>query len=158
RSPQHRIVGRYVVFGAIASGGMAKVHFGRLLGGAGFSRLVAIKRILPEFAETPELSSMLLDEARIASRIRHPNVVPTLDVVDDGGDLFLVMEYVHGETVANLMQVGQAGGQPIAPKIATSILINVLHGLQAAHDVKSENGEPLELVHRDVSPQNILVD
>src|SRR5579885_3552678 len=93
------VVGRYALHGEIASGGMAVVHFGKLLGPVGFSRPVAIKRLHPQLAREANVRAMFIDEARLASRIRHPNVVPTLDVVTDGGDLLLVMEYVHGEAL-----------------------------------------------------------
>src|ERR1700736_6603488 len=88
-----RTVGRYVLFGEIAAGGMATVHFGRLSGPVGFSRTVAIKRLHPQFAKDPEFVTMFLDEARLAARIRHPNVVSPLDVVATQGELFIVMDY-----------------------------------------------------------------
>src|SRR6516165_2038885 len=91
-----RLIGRYLLFGEIASGGMATVHFGRLTGAAGFARTVAIKRLHPQYAKDPEFVAMFLDEARVAARIRHPNVVPTLDVVTTDDEIFLVMEYVQG--------------------------------------------------------------
>src|SRR5580658_365034 len=99
-----RIVGRYALYGSLASGGMATVHFGRLIGPVGFSRTVAIKRLHAQFASDPEFVAMFLDEARLAARIRHPNVVPTLDVVATSGELFLVMEYVPGESLARLVR------------------------------------------------------
>src|SRR5437868_12518573 len=95
-----RVLGRYVLHGELASGGMATVHLARLLGSAGFSRTVAIKRLHATFARDPEFAAMFLDEARLVSRIRHPNVVPTLDVVAKGGELFIVMEYVAGESLS----------------------------------------------------------
>src|SRR5215470_660809 len=97
-----RIVGRYALYGEIAAGGMATVHFGRLLGPAGFARTVAIKRLHEQYARDPEFVSMFLDEARLAARIRHPNVVDVLDVVTTQGELFLVMEYVHGDSLSGL--------------------------------------------------------
>ena len=97
------VVGRYVLYGEIASGGMATVHYGRLTGPAGFSRTVAIKRLHAQYAKDPEFAAMLLDEGRMAARIGHPNVVPTLDVIARDGELFLVMEYVHGESLARLV-------------------------------------------------------
>jgi serine/threonine-protein kinase len=151
------IVGRYALHGEIASGGMATVHFGRLLGPAGFSRIVAIKRLHPQLAKEPEFVSMFLDEVRLAARIQHPNVVATLDAVDENSELFLVMEYVHGESLSKLMRMARRRGRMIPAPIAASIICGLLHGLQAAHDAKSETGEPLEIVHRDVSPQNVLV-
>ncbi len=95
-----RVVGRYALCDRIAGGGMATVHLGRLLGQAGFSRTVAIKRLHAHLSEDPELVSMFIDEARLAARIHHPNVVATLDVVARESELFLVMEYVHGESLA----------------------------------------------------------
>ncbi|HEX8791611.1 MAG TPA: protein kinase, partial [Polyangiaceae bacterium] len=95
-----RQIGRYLLFGEIAAGGMATVHFGRLSGPAGFSRTVAIKRLHAQYAKDPDFVSMFLDEARLAARIRHPNVVPTLDVVQTDEEMFLVMEYVQGESLA----------------------------------------------------------
>src|SRR4051795_8708007 len=97
------VAGRYALYDEIAAGGMATVHLGRLLGPVGFSRTVAIKRLHPQFAKDPEFVAMFLDEARLAARIRHPNVVPTLDVVAAQGELFLVMEYVQGESFARLL-------------------------------------------------------
>lgn len=151
------IGGRYALYGPIASGGMATVHFGRLLGTGGFARTVAIKRVHGEFLETPEIISTLLDEARLASRIRHPNVVATLDMVNAEDELFLVMEYVTGESLSHLLSTAKRAGQTVDPRIATGILCGVLYGLHAAHDATDERGEPLGIVHRDVSPQNILV-
>ncbi len=99
-----RILGRYALYDEIAAGGMATVHIGRLIGPVGFSRTVAIKRLHPQHAKDPDFVSMFLDEARLAARIRHPNVVGTLDVVALSGELFLVMEYVQGESFARLMK------------------------------------------------------
>src|SRR6516162_3035719 len=98
-----RVIGRYALYGKLASGGMATVHFGRLLGPAGFTRTVAIKRLHPQFAKDPEFVSMFLDEARLAARVRHPNVVQTLDVAALDGELFLVMDYVQGEPLSRLV-------------------------------------------------------
>ena len=152
-----RIIGRYALYGKIASGGMATVHLGRLLGPVGFSRTVAIKRMHPHFTEDPEFVSMFLDEARLAARIRHPNVVPTLDVVATERELFLVMDYVQGETLARLSRLLKAQGKTIPLPIVGAVFSGVLHGLHAAHEAKNERGEPLGMVHRDVSPQNVIV-
>jgi serine/threonine-protein kinase len=151
------IVGRYALYDAIAAGGMATVHYGRLLGPVGFSRTVAIKRLHTQFARDPEFVSMFLDEARLAARIRHPNVVPTLDVVATDGELFLVMEYVPGESLARLVRTAAEKGDVVPPRIVSAIVCGLLRGLHAAHEAKNEQGEPLGIVHRDVSPQNVLV-
>jgi serine/threonine protein kinase len=152
-----REVGRYALHGIIASGGMATVHFGRMVGAVGFSRTVAIKRLHAHFASDPEFVSMFLDEARLAARIRHPNVIPTLDVVATSGELFLVMEYVPGETLARLSKQVREGGRQIPHRIVAGIVSGVLHGLHAAHEAKDERGAALSIVHRDVSPQNVHV-
>jgi serine/threonine-protein kinase len=136
---------------------MATVHLGRLLGPVGFSRTVAIKRLHAQFASDPEFVSMFLDEARLAARIRHPNVVPTLDVVATGGELFLVMEYVPGESVARLARALRDRQTTFPLRVLSGIMTGVLHGLHAAHEAKDERGDPLGIVHRDVSPQNVLV-
>jgi serine/threonine-protein kinase len=152
-----RIIGRYALYDTIAIGGMATVHVGRLLGPVGFARTVAIKRLHPQYAGNPEFVSMFLDEARMCARIRHPNVVPTLDVVATQGELFLVMEYVQGESLSNLVKAVRAQGQAIPWRVAVTIASGALHGLHAAHEARDERGMPMSLVHRDVSPQNILV-
>jgi serine/threonine protein kinase len=152
-----RMLGRYALYEQIASGGMATVHIGRLLGPVGFARTVAIKRMRPQFTEDPEFVAMFLDEARVAARIRHPNVVPTLDVVTIEGELFLVMEYVQGESLARLIKLAYGRGERIPPPMVATIMVGVLHGLHAAHEAKNDRGEPLGIVHRDVTPQNVLV-
>jgi serine/threonine protein kinase len=150
-------IGRYLLFGEIASGGMATVHLGRVSGAAGFSRTVAIKRLHPAFARDTEFVSMFLDEARLAARIRHPNVIPTLDVVATESEVFLVMEYVQGEALGRLRRVAAMRKHATDPRIVASIMSGVLYGLHAAHEATDEFGHPLGIVHRDVSPQNVLV-
>jgi serine/threonine-protein kinase len=136
---------------------MPTVHLGRLVGPVGFARTVAVKRLHDHLASDPAFRSMFVDEARLAARIKHPNVVPTLDVVAEEGELFLVMEYVPGEPLVNLIRRPRDSREHIASSIASAIMSGVLHGLHAAHEAKSERGESLDIVHRDVSPQNIIV-
>lgn len=150
-------IGRYALHAQIASGGMASVHFARLLGPGGFSRVVAAKRLLPRMLKNRAFTTMLMDEARLAARIRHPNVLSTLDVVSADGELVVVMEYVHGEALSQLAQRAGDLGEPISPQLATCIVIDALHGLHAAHEATDQSGQPLGLVHRDISPQNLLV-
>src|SRR6266705_2691104 len=106
-------IDRYELYGEIASGGMATVHLGRLIGPGGFGRTVAIKRLHPHLAKEPDFVTMLTDEARVAGRIGHPNIVPTLDIVASHGELFLVMEYVPGLTLSALMRQAQAFGDRV---------------------------------------------
>src|SRR5215472_5087382 len=127
-------VGRYLLYGEIASGGMATVHFGRLQGAAGFARSVAIKRLHPQYAKDPDFVGMFVDEARLAARNHHPNVVPTLDIVSQGDELLLVMEYVRGSSLSRLLRVSGERGERVPLKIAASIISGVLHGLHAAHE------------------------
>ena len=151
------ILGRYALYDELASGGMATVHLGRLLGPVGFSRTVAIKRLHPQFAKDPEFVSMFLDEARVAARIQHPNVVSTIDVVATEGELFLVMEYIEGESLSRILRQIRAANGRIPLRIVGSIITGMLHGLHAAHEARSERGEPLGIIHRDVSPQNVII-
>jgi serine/threonine-protein kinase len=148
-------VGRYRLHGEIASGGMATVYLASLEGSVGFTRRVAVKRLHPQFAKDADFVAMFIDEARLASRIHHPNVVATLDALTENDELLLVMEYVHGETLSRLQR--QNKGTPVPTPIAAAIMTGVLWGLQAAHEAKDDSGRALALVHRDVSPHNVLV-
>src|SRR5258708_6663544 len=119
--PKH--LGRYSLFDIVASGGMATVHFGRLGGPVGFARTVAIKCLHPQFARSPDFVTMFLDEARLAARIRHPNVVATLDVVAREGELFLVMEYIQGESFGRLLKASGESGIPTSPEIISAVMV-----------------------------------
>ncbi|AKU95193.1 serine/threonine protein kinase [Labilithrix luteola] len=150
-------VGRYLLYPPIAQGGMATVHTARLVGAEGFNRLVAAKRLHSHLADDPEFVAMFHDEARIASRVHHANVVPVLDVVTVEGELILVQEYVHGVPLSHLMKLARTSTTPIPTSIAVAILTGVLAGLHAAHEAKDDDDHPLEIIHRDVSPQNVMV-
>jgi serine/threonine-protein kinase len=151
------IVGRYVLHATIARGGMATVHLARLLGAQGFSRIVAAKRLHPQFADDAEFVAMFLDEARIASKVHHPNVVPVLDVVHTGTEVILVQEYVHGVPLDKLLRAARERQIPVPPEIVVALGADVLAGLHAAHEARDELGASLKIVHRDVSPQNVQV-
>jgi serine/threonine protein kinase len=155
--PAVRRLGRYTLCKEIGSGGMGAVRVGRLDGPVGFSRIVAVKELHPYFARDPELVAMFVDEARIASRVRHPNVVPTLDVVSRDNELFLVMEYVAGASVAYLLRAARRANERVPIALAATIAHAVLLGLHAAHEAKGTDGRALGIVHRDVCPANILV-
>jgi serine/threonine-protein kinase len=149
--------GRYAIYDEIASGGMATVHFGCTLGAGSFSRIVAVKRLHAHLANEHEFVNMFLDEARVAARIRHPNVVPTLDVVASPREVFIVMEYVHGESLSKLFSTLRERRERLPLPVAASIVVGLLGGLHAAHEATGERGELLRIVHRDVSPQNLIV-
>ena len=150
-------LGRYEIITHLAAGGMATVFLARALGAAGFHRLVAIKLLHAHVAADQQFIAMFLDEARLAAGIRHPNVVPTVDLQDTPEGHYLVMEYVEGDTVLGLLRQGVKSNKPMPAGIALRIALDTLAGLHAAHELTGDQGEPLNLVHRDVSPHNILV-
>ena len=149
--------GRYVVYEEFASGGMATVHLGRMVGPTAFALTVAVKRLRPALADDERFVRMFVDEARLASRIRHPNVVPTLDIVEERGEILIVMEYVQGESLSRLVRAALAEDREVPLAVMSRVVADVLQGLHAAHEARSELGAPLSIVHRDVSPQNVLV-
>ncbi len=151
------VIGRYVLHAPIARGGMATIYIARLTGAEGFTRIVAAKRLHPELLDDTEFVAMLLDEARIASRLRHPNVVPVVDAIMTGTEIVLVQEYVHGVPLSSLLRVARGMDRPVAASMLVTILSGVLAGLHAAHEAKDELGKSLCIVHRDVSPQNIMM-
>jgi eukaryotic-like serine/threonine-protein kinase len=150
-------VDRYELVGELASGGMATVFLARLGGVGGFQRFVAMKRLHPHLANEKEFVEMFLDEARIAARIHHPNVVPILEVGASPVGYYLVMEYIEGDTLARLLARAAQRGKRIPIPIALRIAVDMLSGLHAAHELRDDAGNPINLVHRDVSPQNVLV-
>ncbi len=149
-------VGRYEFLVPIAQGGMAAVWAARLKGSRGFSKTVAVKTMLPSISDDPQFEQMFLDEATICSRIRHPNVVEILDLGEQDDVLYLVMEWVDGEPLSSIRRAAaKKDGIPLP--IAVKIVADACAGLHAAHELKSESGELIGLVHRDISPQNILI-
>jgi hypothetical protein len=150
-------LGRYAICQQIGAGGMASVHLGFLLGSGGFSRFVAIKRMHPELARDASLVARFEQEVLLGARIQHPNVVQALDVVSRDDELLLVMEFIHGETLAGLVEAAARGGAALPLDVALNIVTSALHGLHVAHEARDENDVPLALVHRDFSPQNVLV-
>lgn len=153
----HKKVGRYEVLFPLAAGGMGGVHVGRLLGMAGFERLVAIKTIHPHLAQDNTYIEMFLDEARLAAGIHHPNVAEVLEVGEDDGLYFMVGEFVRGQDLRHLVERAQEVGQPLSQAMCAKICSIVCQGLHAAHELTDANGEPLHLVHRDISLRNILI-
>ncbi|NUO47337.1 MAG: serine/threonine protein kinase [Polyangiaceae bacterium] len=150
-------IGDCEVLFELATGGMATVLLARQVGDAGFERLVALKRVHRHLVKDPEVFAMASDEARLAALVRHPNVVAVTGVLDVGGELVLVQEYVEGFGLARLLRELEKRGERLEPRIAARIAIDLAKGLHATHEAKDLLGEPLEIVHRDVSPQNLLV-
>ncbi|MGC4070515.1 MAG: serine/threonine-protein kinase [Polyangiaceae bacterium] len=153
--PGH-VLDRYELLLPVASGGMAMVWAARLKGTRGFQKIVAIKTMLPKLSEDEQFEQMFLDEASLASEIHHPHVVEIHDLGEQQGVLFLVMEWIDGVPLNQLMKASRAeGGVPIP--IAVRIAMQACAGLHAAHELRNSAGKLVGLVHRDVSPQNILV-
>lgn len=151
----HQILGRYQLLVPVARGGMGQVWLARLRGARGWSKLVAIKTLLPNAADRPRLEGMLAREARLAALIEHANVVHTIELGEHDGLLYLVMDWVDGEPLGFLqMRATERGGMPLV--VAVSLVGQVLAGLHAAHELRDDGG-PLGVVHRDVSPHNVLV-
>ncbi len=149
---------RYELLTKIASGGMGTVYVARLRGAAGFRRLVAVKRAHPHLVEQKSFAKMLLKEAHLASLISHPNAVSVMDVEELEGELLLVMDYVDGVPLSALITaLDPDEGDHVPAAVAVRILLDIAAGLHACHTATDEDGEELGLVHRDVSPQNILV-
>jgi eukaryotic-like serine/threonine-protein kinase len=155
--PGHKL-GRYEILTKLASGGMAVVYVASAGGVGGFARLVALKVLHANLAHEEEFISMFLDEARLAARIRHPNVVPTIDISDtiDTG-YFLVMEYIEGDHLGALLSSSHKQGERISVPVVLRLVIDALGGLGAAHELRDDGGKPLNIVHRDVSPHNIMI-
>lgn len=151
-----RTLGRYELLMPLAKGGMAQVWAARLRGTRGFQKIVAIKTILADAMDGARAEQMFLEEATLASHIHHPNVVGTLELGEHEGTLYLVMEWVNGEALSQiLMKAGEAGGVPLP--LAVNLIVQACSGLHAAHEARDEGGELLGIVHRDVSPHNVLV-
>ena len=155
-APGYRL-GRYEFLCPIAEGGMASVWVARFQGKHGFEKLVAIKTILPKYSSDATFQRMFLDEARISCGIEHANVAQIFDLGDEQGILYLVMEWVDGDSLAQLQRAVERKGRSIPYGICLRILADACGGLHAAHELRGKDGAPLGVVHRDISPQNILV-
>ena len=150
-------IGGYEIVGLLGTGGMAQVLLGRQVGPNGFERPVVVKRILPHLVRRQSFVDMFLDEARTIASIRHPNVVNIHDFRHQDGELFMVMEYLEGETTASLRRRLNHRDERMPLSLWCHIFAETCAGLHSAHQAVNESGLPLNLVHRDVSPPNILV-
>ncbi len=149
--------GNYTLIKKLATGGMAEVWLAKQSGIEGFNRHVVVKRILPHLAEDPEFVQMFLNEAKIAARFNHPNIGQIFDLGETGGQYFIAMEFIHGEDLGRVMRRAWSTGQWIARHIALRVMADTCQGLYYAHTRNDEQGRPLRVVHRDISPQNILI-
>jgi serine/threonine-protein kinase len=151
-------LGPYELLRRIATGGMAEVYLARRAGPHGFQKLVAVKRILPQFARDPDFVAMFVDEARVCARLGHPNIVHVFDFGEEEGELYMAMEYVDGTTGARLVRAVASRGEEIPLDVCFYVTLSILRALEYAHVARDEDGKPLSLVHRDVSPGNVLID
>ena len=152
-----RSVGRYELVQRLGHGGMATVYLGRVTGSAGFEKLVAVKIIHPHLAAEAEFVEMFLEEARIAAKIQSPHVAGILDLGQDEGLHYMVMEYIDGETLSGLLRQLRPRGEHLPLPVVLQILMDACEGLTAVHDLRDPEGQPYGLVHRDMSPQNLMV-
>ncbi|GMV18643.1 MAG: hypothetical protein AMXMBFR56_68670 [Polyangiaceae bacterium] len=152
-----QLLDRYELLCPVAQGGMAQVWVARLQGKLGFEKLVAIKTMIAEHAHDDKFEKMFLDEANIIARIRHPNVAQILDLGHQGSVIFLVLEWIEGESAAALRRAVHSKGEKMPLNVVLRVVADACAGLHAAHELKNERGEPLNVVHRDVSPSNVLL-
>jgi serine/threonine-protein kinase len=164
-TPDASTLGKYRLVAELGEGGMAHVYLAVVQGPGGFAKLQVIKRIRSEIAEDPEFVTMFMDEARLAARLNHPNIVQTNEVGNDQGRLYIAMEYLDGQSFEAVLRraagsagaggLGIEGGMPLAYRLR--VVIEMLAGLQHAHELADYDGQPLNVVHRDVSPHNVFV-
>ena len=152
-----RRLGRYELIAKIAAGGMAEVFLARQHGPMGFHKVVVVKTIHEHLAQQQDFIDMFLDEARVSALIKHHNVVDIYDLGVEDGTYFIAMEYISGQALSKVMSFCHRTGERLDVMLAIDLIAAAAHGLEAAHNLKGITGKPLELVHRDVSPGNILV-
>ncbi len=150
-------LGRYELVRRLGKGGMGEVFLAKAQGARGFEKFVAIKRILPQYSANRHVVNMLVDEARISVLLNHPNVVQVMELDEDQGSHFIVMEYVDGHALSRMIRRLKKRGERVDPLVASYIMIQVLEGLHAAHTQHDNSGQLAGIIHRDVSPQNVLI-
>ena len=150
-------LGKYELIRQIAIGGMAELYLARTLGIEGFEKLVVVKRILPQYVTNASFVNMFLNEARLAATLHHPNVAQVYDIGVEDGDYFFAMEYVHGEDLERVASQSIEQGVPMSMDASLTLIAGLCAGLHYAHERTGTDGRPLQIVHRDVSPSNVLV-
>jgi len=151
------LMGKYLLHERVGSGGMAEVFRATYSPEGGFEKMVAVKRVLPAFAEDPEFVALFRQEAELCSLLNHPNIVQVLDLVRHGATLFLAMEYIDGPSLKNVLRAATASGAPLPLQAVTYLGAEIASALDYVHRKASPEGQPLNLVHRDLNPPNILV-
>jgi serine/threonine-protein kinase len=157
RQAERTAFGKYTLIARLATGGMGEIFLARLDGVAGFEKIVVIKRVLPHLAGEDRFIAMLLDEARIAARLSHPNICQVQELGEVEGEYYIAMEYLEGVTMAELLRRLSKQGQVMDPRVAVAMVTQACEGLHAAHELLDRSGQPTNLVHRDVSPSNVFI-
>ena len=155
--PAGETLGRYRLLKKIARGGMAEVYAARSYGAHGFEKTVAIKRILARYGRDPQFVRMMVDEAKISVLLNHPNIASVLELGEQDGDYFIVMEFVPGQSLSALVKRLKEAGERMGVLEAAFIVVELLQGLHSAHTQRDPAGRPANIIHRDVSPQNVLI-
>ncbi|MBW2736047.1 MAG: serine/threonine protein kinase, partial [Deltaproteobacteria bacterium] len=150
-------IGRYQVIARLGCGGMAEVFLGVATGAGGFRQLVAIKRILSHHAEKREFVEMFVEEARLSAQLRHSNIAQVLDLGHDGSDPFIALEYIHGLDLRRVQRYFDRHRDKAPPALSAFVALNVCAALEHAHSRRTRDGHPLQVIHRDVSPSNVLL-
>ncbi|MBN2496678.1 MAG: serine/threonine protein kinase [Deltaproteobacteria bacterium] len=153
---ESRQFGKYRLIARLATGGMAEIYLASQTSLAGFEKLIVIKRILPNLAREERFVRMFLDEARIAAMLNHPNVVQIFDLGRIGGQLFIAMEYLSGESLAMIIRACRGRNMRVPPHLVAGIMLQAAEGLHHAHSALGPDGQPLQIIHRDISPQNVF--
>ncbi|MFO0680341.1 MAG: serine/threonine-protein kinase, partial [Polyangiaceae bacterium] len=149
--------GKYQLFATLGRGGMADVFLAVARGPMGFNKLAVVKRLRTALSEEPAFLSMFLDEARLAARLSHPNIVHTYEVGEESSSYFIAMEYLEGQPLNKIIKEAAKTQKKVDPALAARLVADALHGLHHAHELKDYDGTPLRIIHRDVSPHNIFV-
>jgi len=149
--------GKYRLIKKIAAGGMAEIFYARIFGPSGFAKDLVVKKILPNLADQKDFIDMFADEARIVARMNHPNIVQVFDFGSIDNQYYIAMEYVNGRDLRQVIDRHKALGRPMDVRVALAVVRDVARALQYAHSMRDENGTPLGVIHRDVTPRNILI-
>jgi serine/threonine-protein kinase len=152
-----QVFGKYILLRRLAVGGMAEIFLAKSTGAEGFQRDVVIKRILPSYSEDEAFISMFIDEARIAARLHHANIVQIFDFDRIDDSYYIAMEFIDGQDLRKILDRGKQFGKPMTPIRVAHTVADIAAGLRYAHSIRGDDGQPLNLVHRDISPHNVLI-